>query len=60
MNKPADSPASASFSTGARDVAAGLTRREAIARTLTAGAGLSLLSQAGGLLRGATEPPPSP
>ena len=60
MNEPADYRASASFSIGARDVAAGITRREAFARTLKAGAGLSLLSQVGGLLRGATEPPPSP
>jgi xanthine dehydrogenase YagT iron-sulfur-binding subunit len=60
MDEPADSLASASFFTGARDVAAGISRREAIARTLKAGAGLSVLSQVGGLLRGATEPPPSP
>jgi xanthine dehydrogenase YagT iron-sulfur-binding subunit len=60
MNEPADCSASASFSIGARDVADGITRREAIARTLKAGAGISLLSQVGGLLRGATEPPPSP
>jgi xanthine dehydrogenase YagT iron-sulfur-binding subunit len=60
MNEAAGSSASASFSTGARDVADGISRREAIARTLKAGAGLSLLSQVGDLLRGASEPPLSP
>ncbi len=60
MNGPADSPASASFSSGVRNVGAGITRREAVVRTLKAGAGISLLSQIGGLLRGSTEPPPSP
>jgi xanthine dehydrogenase YagT iron-sulfur-binding subunit len=60
MNEAAGSSASASFSTGARDVADGISRREAIARTLKAGAGLSLLSGVGGILRGAIEPPLSP
>jgi len=60
MNETADSPASASFWTGTRDAAPGITRREALAITLKAGAGLSLLGQVGGLLRGAPEPQPSP
>jgi xanthine dehydrogenase YagT iron-sulfur-binding subunit len=55
MNEPANSPGSPSFSAGSRGVAGGISRREAIARTLKASAGLSLLSQAGSLLRGAAD-----
>ena len=58
MNESAQSLSSASFSTGGEKRSARITRREAIAKTLKAGAGISMLSQAGGLLRGATETPP--
>jgi xanthine dehydrogenase YagT iron-sulfur-binding subunit len=58
MNESAKYLSSPSFSTVGARASAPITRREAIAKTLKAGAGLSLLSQTGGLLRGATETPP--
>jgi xanthine dehydrogenase YagT iron-sulfur-binding subunit len=58
MNESAKSLSSPSFSAVGEKTSARITRREAIAKTLKAGAGLSLLSQVGGLARGATETPP--
>ncbi len=60
MNESPNSLSSPSFSTVGERASGHITRREAIAKTMKAGAGLSLLCQVGGLVRGATETLPPP